>query len=64
MFTIEKLNENQQIQQSDHAKSRARAVLHEILALQTHTNNLLQMRQAGEPAAEEVMRAAQIVLCK
>ena len=59
LTTVEKLYENHKIHQRDHEEMIT--VLREILMKQENTNSILQMQLAGEPVAEEVMRAAQTV---
>ncbi|KAF8582044.1 kinase-like protein [Ramaria rubella] len=57
---FETLQEDRQLRQQE--TDETLLVLRSILMQQEHTNNLLQMRQAGESAAEDVMKAAQIEL--
>jgi len=54
---MEKLTESQQMNQRDNEEIRM--MLQQILMKQDHMSSIIQMRQQGEPAAEEIMRDAQ-----
>ncbi|KIJ34640.1 hypothetical protein M422DRAFT_34989 [Sphaerobolus stellatus SS14] len=60
LATAEKLAESQQLNQKDHEEMRT--MLQQILSTQEHMRNILQMRQEGEGAAEDIMREAQTEL--